>query len=101
MCAYPVIREQAFVVSRQVRPPVLVSYAAFVLVGISAGVSGVLLPSQMAGYGVGTNPAAVAELRCALRCVPRASRMDWMTPDQPTVAPFASGRRYLAAVTAP
>jgi fucose permease len=52
LCAYPVIREQAFVVSRQVRPPVLVSYAAFVLVGISAGVSGVLLPSQMAGYGV-------------------------------------------------
>ncbi len=40
-------------VSRQVRPPVLVSYAAFVLVGISAGVNGVLLPSQMAGYGVG------------------------------------------------
>jgi fucose permease len=31
---------------------VLVSYAAFVLVGISAGVSGVLLPSQMASYGV-------------------------------------------------
>ncbi len=30
----------------------LVSYAAFVLVGISAGVSGVLLPSQMASYGV-------------------------------------------------
>ncbi len=39
-------------VRRQVRAPVLVSYAAFVLVGISAGVSGVLLPSQMAGYGV-------------------------------------------------
>jgi fucose permease len=37
---------------RQVRPPVLVSYVAFVLVGISAGVSGVLLPSQMATYGV-------------------------------------------------
>ena len=36
----------------RVRRPVLVSYAAFVLVGISAGVSGVLLPSQMAGYGV-------------------------------------------------
>jgi fucose permease len=41
------------VVLRPVRAPVLVSYAAFVLVGISAGVSGVLLPSQMAGYGVG------------------------------------------------
>ena len=37
---------------RQVRPPVLVSYAAFVLVGISTGISGVLLPSQMASYGV-------------------------------------------------
>jgi hypothetical protein len=38
------------------------------------------------------DPAAVAELRCALRCVPGTSRMDWMTPGQPTVAPFASGR---------
>ena len=28
------------------------SYAAFVLVGISVGISGVLLPSQMASYGV-------------------------------------------------
>jgi fucose permease len=37
---------------RQVRPPVLVSYAAFVLVGLGTGVVGVLLPSQMAGYGV-------------------------------------------------
>ncbi len=37
---------------RQLRVPVLVSYAAFVLVGVSAGVSGVLLPSQMASYGV-------------------------------------------------
>ncbi len=34
------------------RPPVLVSYAAFVLVGITSGASGVLLPSQMATYGV-------------------------------------------------
>jgi fucose permease len=32
--------------------PVAVSYASFVLVGVSAGVGGVLLPSQMAGYGV-------------------------------------------------
>ncbi len=38
---------------RQARPPVLVSYAAFVLVGINVGISGVLLPSQMASYGVG------------------------------------------------
>ena len=37
---------------RHVRPPVLMSYAAFVLVGISVGISGVLLPSQMASYGV-------------------------------------------------
>jgi fucose permease len=37
---------------RQVRPPVLMSYAAFVLVGIYVGISGVLLPSQMASYGV-------------------------------------------------
>jgi fucose permease len=38
--------------SRPVRRAVLVSYAAFVLVGVSAGVSGVLLPAQMASYGV-------------------------------------------------
>jgi fucose permease len=37
---------------RQIRPPVLVSYAAFVLVGISGGAGGVLLPSQMATYHV-------------------------------------------------
>ena len=37
---------------RQVRPPVLMSYAAFVLVGINVGISVVLLPSQMASYGV-------------------------------------------------
>jgi len=37
---------------RQVRSAVPVSYAAFVLLGIGAGASGVLLPSQMAGYGV-------------------------------------------------
>jgi fucose permease len=37
---------------RQVRRAVLVSYAAFILIGVSAGVSGVLLPSQMASYGV-------------------------------------------------
>ena len=39
--------------ARRVRWPVLVAFAAFVLVGIGAGVSGVLLPSQMASYGVG------------------------------------------------
>jgi len=37
---------------RQVRPAVLVAYAAFVLLGITAGTAGVLLPSQMATYGV-------------------------------------------------
>jgi fucose permease len=37
----------------QVRPPVLLAYAGFVLVGTGAGVGGVLLPAQMAGYGVG------------------------------------------------
>jgi fucose permease len=37
---------------RQVRRAVLVSYLAFVFVGISAGVSGVLLPAQMGSYGV-------------------------------------------------
>lgn len=37
---------------RQARPAVPVSYTAFVLLGIGAGASGVLLPSQMAGYGV-------------------------------------------------
>lgn len=36
----------------RVRPPVLVSYAAFVLVGVTSGAGGVLLPSQMAGYRV-------------------------------------------------
>jgi fucose permease len=33
--------------------PVLVSYVAFVLVGVSAGVGGVLLLAQMGDYGVG------------------------------------------------
>jgi fucose permease len=35
-----------------VRPPVLLSYAAFVFVGTSGGVGGVLLPAQMADYHV-------------------------------------------------
>lgn len=34
------------------RPAVLASFAAFVLVGITSGVSGVLLPTQMASYRV-------------------------------------------------
>jgi fucose permease len=37
---------------RRFRAPVLVSYAGFVFVGVNAGVSGVLLPSQMSSYGV-------------------------------------------------
>jgi fucose permease len=36
----------------RVRTPVLVSYAAFVFIGVSAGAGGVLLLSQMNGYGV-------------------------------------------------
>ncbi|MFC6016509.1 MFS transporter [Plantactinospora solaniradicis] len=34
------------------RPAVLVAYAAFVLVGLTAGVGGVLLPAQILDYGV-------------------------------------------------
>jgi hypothetical protein len=45
------------------------------------------------------DPAALAELRSALRCVPGAERPALMTPGGPTVALFAAGRRYLAAVT--
>jgi len=37
---------------RRDRAPVLLAYATFVLVGVSAGVSGVLLPAQIADYGV-------------------------------------------------
>src|SRR5690348_7732853 len=34
------------------RAPVLLAYAAFVLVGVNAGVNGVLLAAQMADYAV-------------------------------------------------
>ena len=34
---------------RDLRPAVLLSYAAFVLVGLNAGASGVLLLAQMGG----------------------------------------------------
>ncbi len=37
---------------RHLRAPVLLSYAAFVLVGLGAGASGVLLLAQMGDYGV-------------------------------------------------
>ena len=37
---------------RDMRPAVLLSYAAFVLVGLNAGASGVLLLAQMGDYGV-------------------------------------------------
>ncbi|HEX4290730.1 MAG TPA: MFS transporter [Trebonia sp.] len=37
---------------RPARPPVLLSYAAFVLIGVTAGTGGVLLVAQMSGYGV-------------------------------------------------
>jgi fucose permease len=39
-------------VAQRVRVPVLVSYLAFVLVGVNAGVGGVLLLAQMGDYGV-------------------------------------------------
>jgi hypothetical protein len=45
------------------------------------------------------DPAALAELRSALRCVPSAQRPALMTPGEPTVALFAADRQYLAAVT--
>jgi hypothetical protein len=47
----------------------------------------------------GADPAALAELRSALRCVPGAERRALMMPGEPTVALFAAGRQYLAAVT--
>jgi fucose permease len=34
------------------RGPVLLSYAAFVLVGLGAGVGGILIPAQIADYGI-------------------------------------------------
>jgi fucose permease len=37
---------------RHARPPVLIAYAAFVLIGVAAGGNGVLLLAQMSGYGV-------------------------------------------------
>lgn len=37
---------------RRVAPPLLLSYAAFVLVGLSVGASGVVLLAQMGDYGV-------------------------------------------------
>jgi fucose permease len=43
---------RSFLRRRHGRPAVLVSYAAFVLVGVNGGVTGVLLPAQMGDYGV-------------------------------------------------
>jgi fucose permease len=40
------------VIPRYARPPVLLAYATFVLIGIAAGGEGVLLPAQMGSYGV-------------------------------------------------
>jgi fucose permease len=37
---------------RHARPPVLLAYAAFVLIGLNGGTSGVLLPAQMGDYHV-------------------------------------------------
>src|SRR5215468_4601282 len=36
----------------RIRPPVLLAYATFVLVGLGAGVGGVLLLAQLTDYGV-------------------------------------------------
>jgi hypothetical protein len=45
------------------------------------------------------DPAALAELRSAFRTAAGAQRPALMTPGEPTVALFAGGRQYLAAVT--
>jgi fucose permease len=37
----------------RLQPSVALAYAAFVLIGVTVGVSGVLLPAQIADYGVG------------------------------------------------
>ncbi len=37
---------------RRLWVPVVLSYAAFILVGVSAGVAGVLLPAQIDDYGL-------------------------------------------------
>jgi hypothetical protein len=43
--------------------------------------------------------SALAELRSALRCVPRTQRLALMTPGEPTIALFGADRQYLAAIT--
>jgi len=48
-----------------VRPSVLVAYAAFVQVGLQASAGGVLLPSQIADYGVGRAAIGVCFLTFA------------------------------------
>ena len=45
------------------------------------------------------DPAALAELRSSLRCVPGAQRPALMTPGEPTVALFAPDRQYPTSVT--
>jgi fucose permease len=42
----------SFVMPRHARSPILLSYAAFVLIGVSAGTNGVVLVAQMSTYGV-------------------------------------------------
>ena len=37
---------------RQWRAPVAVAYVTFILIGVSAGVAGVLLPAQIRDYGL-------------------------------------------------
>jgi fucose permease len=43
---------RSLVMPRHARPPVLLAYATFVLIGVSAGSNGVLLVAQMGAYGV-------------------------------------------------
>ena len=43
---------EGMVQRQRVRPAVLLAYATFVLLGVNGGVTGVLLPTQMSGYGV-------------------------------------------------
>ena len=49
--------------------------------------------------GRADDAVALSELRAALRCVFGAERRALMTPGEPSIALFAAGRDYLAAVT--
>jgi fucose permease len=49
----PSVALRSSLAERRVRVPVLLSYVAFILVGVTSGVEGVLLLAQMHGYDVG------------------------------------------------